>query len=653
MITDNKLLDLDFRPGIHDDDIDFNFGVVKGWIDRCRLRLGGWGLVEGFVFSKDLPKFDVLISDGVLINQKGEEVAVPPHREHVGEPNCQAFSETIKVDDNGLITMKYAPYSKKLKACAWYVPPEHLNRPDPDELVITLVDENRQIPYLNIFKNIVKVNPESYRGMTVKVDYLYSNDRIDAVFIKKDGSEYAFQKGIISTSPSSPELSQYDADYYLVGFCHWHVSEVVDVTFSSWGRLMTRVYVDDQNRLWIDGELYKKGKYIYFIKPDPPSVEDIYCDEDNNLFVYREKNGVLGWWPLNDKTNASSRGVYIYGPDDNPDDLQTFIFPESENMTFMPDEDELDIYIDNTPMMKDQFTEIIQRGKHPYEDKGIGFKLIEPLDEKRTVQVIINHTFKSNVRRDTFQRMAIFSFVNYQPFTTDNTKKIFYTDYDYEAGEKQLEVYVDGKRLLPEHEFIEQIGTNDYTEADKGKLSRIFRVNVPLTAGQVVSYRVIRHMWSYENLQKIVDTIENNSDKALQLSTEISTKIETFEDAVRKQLKSFEERLDGIILPNLENYWKKTDVIDEAHVGARTFRKSFYFLSAADAMIHVPNTTTEDYINPAYVDNGVLKPLFNGTDYSITDNAGETYIILNSAHVSSDPTKQVYVTGIHFERGNG
>ena len=43
-----KLNELDFSPGIRASDINENFELLKRWIEEERLRVSGWGIVEGF-----------------------------------------------------------------------------------------------------------------------------------------------------------------------------------------------------------------------------------------------------------------------------------------------------------------------------------------------------------------------------------------------------------------------------------------------------------------------------------------------------------------------------------------------------------------------------------------------------------------------------
>ena len=71
-----ELHNLDFTVGIRSQQINENFDLLRRWIEAERLRVGGWGLVEGFELTKDLSDFSIHVSEGTLIIQDGKEVKV-------------------------------------------------------------------------------------------------------------------------------------------------------------------------------------------------------------------------------------------------------------------------------------------------------------------------------------------------------------------------------------------------------------------------------------------------------------------------------------------------------------------------------------------------------------------------------------------------
>lgn len=656
-VIHNSLLNLDFRPGIRDTDINYNFDLVKKWIDRERLRIGGWGIVEGFDFTKNLTDFSVHISDGVLINEAGEEVLVAEHLETVGPPVFQKYKETVTVGNSGIIQLQFPIYSDVLHANAWYVPPEHLAQPTTDELEIIDIETNTIIPWLSIYDNVIVVNTQ-YAGRQVAINYLYSNDRIDAVLLTKDGEQYLFQKGILSTSASSPELEQYKETHYLIGFCLWHVGTTVDVEFITWGRQFRPIYVDDNNVLWLNGEIYQKSQFIYFVEPENPQENDLWYDKiTNTLYIWMNQNGIWGWQPINDHSDSPIRTRYIFTDDMFPEDNQTFLFPESENMQFVPGMKELDILIDNAPLMSDQFSEIVQKGEHEYEDIGIGFKLIEPLDRYTPVEVVITHAVRTFPANETFQRMAMFTYENHQPYNL-NQNKIVETDVPFEAGENQLEVWVDGIRLVRNKEFYEVLDNSyvDVTEENRGQLISHFRLNLNIQANQEITYKITRHMWSYENLQKVIDGIQDSADAAFEIANNTKEDLTTFIDVEYEKTKEdLFNRIGNIQIPDMTEYLKKDAILTEDNIPSSVMSNLFanrfdIYTSAQNAIIPLENVSDTDYIQAFYVTSSGTNILIYNTDFTLqkTDNACS--LVLNPRFVTSDPGTQVYITGIHFGR---
>lgn len=667
-MIENKLLDLDFRPGIHDEDINFNFNLIKEWIERERLRIGGWGIVEGFELTKDLPNWSIHIGKGTFINKKGEEIIMEPYTQVVGPPVYQKYRETLTVSDKGVITLKFPVYSDAIHAQVLYNLPEHKIKPLETELTIKEADTSDNVPYIAIVDNTILVSQE-WAGYTVNVNYLYSNDRIDAIFVAQDGSGFLYQKGIISTSPSSPDIKEYENDYFLLGFAYWHIGTTVDVELLNLNRYLRRVYVDPNNVLYLNGEVYKKSKFIYFVEPENPEKDDIWYDEKTNtLYIWREKDGVYGWIPINDQSDCPIKNGYIFTEEKNPKDLQTFLFSNNQtDLYFIPGIDALDIYIDNAPLMKDQFTEVIRKGEHDYEDIGIGFKLIEPLDRATPVQVMVTRAVRGVPQRETFQRMAIFTEENSRPYTGS---RLFHTDTtlgtsknaQYEVGEQQLEVWINGIRQRRNTDFYEALSNGTQaTDKDKGELSDVFMLATgkSINSGDVVTYKITRHMWSYENLQKVIDKIEEDATYARKAVGEIGdgkdlkTQVDTFETNTSNRLSDMERSIANIkkTVPDTSNFVSKSDKISlsqlDDSVTSKLFANAFYVGPVtADASITVPNTKTTDYFNVMYITDTKSVPLIYNTDYTLVQNGSSVVLALNNKLVSS--AASLYISGIHI-----
>lgn len=670
-IIKDDLIDLNFRPGIHDEDINYNFRLLQKWIEEERLQLGGYGIVEGFELTKNLPKFEIIISSGQLVNKTGKKIHMAKHVVQVGPPVYQKYRETIIVDNTGIIKLKFPIYSDAIHAQILYSLPEHRIKPLRDEFRIINTETKQNIPYISIVENLVMVSAD-LAGTKVDVEYLYSNDRIDAIFAAQDGSHYLYQKGIISTGPSSPDIDKYKDKYFLLGFAYWHIGTTVDVELLGLNRAYRPILVDKQNILYLNGEPYKKSKFIYFVEPKNPELNDIWYDKVSNvLYIWKNNNGVMGWFPINDQTDSPIKNEFLFTTENNPEDLQTFLFGEHQtDMLFMPRTNALDIYIDNAPLMQDQFTEIIKKGRHSYEDVGIGFKLNDPLDRATPVQVAVYRTVKSTPQRETFQRMAMFSSENYQLYN-GNSKNLFITFIEesnthmfYEIGEEQLEVWVNGKRLRRNIDFFEALISGDKATAkDKGTLSDRFLIskNVELHLGDSIQHRIIRHMWSYENLQKVIDKLTDAAEYAKKAVGILPVGANSLQDEIdnisynsEKRFKDLEDSVENLVKKEIkpDDFIKKEDKITEDNlpdeIKNKLFKKAFYQGPfTVKPVLTLKDCKTTDYFNVFYIDkDGKLSILIHDIDYKLMPS--DENVILALSNTISQKNAHVYVTGINF-----
>ena len=410
---EKKLKTLDFGPGIKASEINYNFETVKGWLDRERLRLGGPGIVEGFDITTDTNTLKVSVTDGTFINKQGQEQIIPARIFDAGDINAKQITETIVCPKDGYLILQYVPYSKKDKKHIVYDNIDQTTiRPLETELEMHEVESGLHVPVIKVSENKVYINAGDWLGQQIKVTYYKAEDRIDSIILTQDG-EYKYEKSVISTSPSHIQIPDYAPDY-LIGQIYWHVDGNIEATIYTNHRTYRKLFVDKDGILWINGEPYKKPKFIYFIEPEHPEENDIWYDEKNNeLLIWKATNGVYGWVKINDHSTMAINNSYMFVPGEKqyPTNDQTFIFPEDRmDMNYVPGTDSLLILIDNIVIMKDQYEEIVTNDTpdKPYLAKGIGFKLVEPLDRSTPVQAIVHHQVASANTNETFQRAAVF-----------------------------------------------------------------------------------------------------------------------------------------------------------------------------------------------------------------------------------------------------
>ena len=355
----HQLIDLDFTPGVRAEYINKNFDLVYNWIRRERLRVGGWGLVEGFQLSCDANNFTVSVSEGIMINSDGDEVEVPAWTFGAGEVPYRQVTKKYRVDSEGKVSLDDYPYDRLNKRYITYNPPGTVQ--DFDDNTLYVFDEDGfYIPVVRVIGKDLWVNATNYKNTTISVCQLVASDRIDTIMLHKDG-EYEYLWSIDSTSPSHVDLADYD-DTFCIGVVYWTVTTTgIGCEFFINHRSYRKVYVDKTNTLYLNGEVYKKPKYIYFEEPEEEDreINDLWYNvKDNTLYIWRYHDGELGWVIVNDHSEIIVKERKVWYPEDNPSDLKTFRFDDEDiNLRFVPGTNALDILIDNAPLMDDQYDE--------------------------------------------------------------------------------------------------------------------------------------------------------------------------------------------------------------------------------------------------------------------------------------------------------
>lgn len=648
----NELLDLDFAPGLKAKDVNYNFDVVKGWIDRERLRIGGHGLVEGFNMTANLDNYTVTVSDGLMVNTKGEEVFVPGHTFKVGKPEFTEVtepsvtdSETVIVPEDGILTLKYRPYSDSKVGFIEYIPPRD-ERPSEEEIHIEDIQTGMRVPILEIIGRSVMVNAAAWAGHSIRIHYYTTDSRIDSILIDMHG-DYEYERSIRSTSPSHVDLGDF-TDHYMIGVVYWDVSTKLDVQFYAVHRTYRKVYVDEQNRLWLNGELYHKSKFIYFEKPSDPQVNDLwYNSEDNILYIYREQNGEDGWAPINDCSSMTIREhkMFVPGTADWPADNQHFRFREDEtNLWFVPNQHALEVRIDNNILMEDQYEEYAPKLEEDYLTNGRGFNLKDPLDRPTYVEVIINQIVRTRPVRELFQRAAIFVDEGHEYYNPLNKTKTFDTKAVYVIGEDQLEVYLDGKRLVKDIDFIELNENKEpATTNDEQHNSKSFRLKCDVGNAQLVAYKISKHVWNYNHLDKMVADMKASIRKNQEDIALLRTQLNQLNDNTTKQIQAMQNMLNAYKqeMGSPSSYMKADAVLKEAQIPESA--KNRMVTGRLSKVIPTDNPVIDglkvtDFITVSYVsEEAGVTPLIDTQDYTISaTNTGIRIDLVDANQISVD-----------------
>lgn len=658
----SSLIDLDFAPGIRADDINTNFRTLRDWLKAERLHSAGWGLITGFNITADPKAFAVTVSAGKMVNNLGDEVDIPECTLSADTMPIIAKKEKIIVPENGTIHLKAIPFSPSKMGNLKYRPPRINEYPEKTEFYMEERRMGSEVPPMSIEGNTVVVEA-GWAGHEITIEYVTTENRVDSILIDSDGN-YHYERSVASTNPSHVDLSDYK-NMFMIGTVYWKAGDAVTAEIYTNHRAYRTVYVDQDNVLWLRGEKYAKNQIIYFVKPEQPREHDIwYNEEENSLLIYRVKNGLLGWYPMNEHSSMPVRERKTWDEDNFPADFQTFKFEEDLNMRFVPNTNALSIIIDNHPLMSDQFVELTIKDADSNMASGIGFKLVEPLDHESVVEVIVTHRVRSEPGTEMFQRGAVFVNDGFDAWDVkSNPDKLFDTHKaTFVINNDQIEVYINGLRMDYGKDYVEVIDLdNGQTEPvnleehpeQSGLVCHRFKVLRDMVDGDIISWKVSKYVWSYDQLQYLVTGIRENAAQAIAKSEKLEKDMASLQQNVAIKFNEMQKRIDELnagVKVSVANCMSKNDTIGLANIASAIKNKLIgspvEATMAATAISPIENCSTDDIIFVFYIDGTNSRVLIKDTEYSLQEEGNNLRIVLKDYLVKE--SAEIYVSGFRL-----
>ena len=416
---------------------------------------------------------------------------------------------------------------------------------------------------------------------------------------------------------------------------------------------------------------------------------------------------------------ASSKAIAL-GKDDNsyPYRYQYFLFDRVKdlNMLYTPGKHELSIMVNQIPLHEDQFEEItiydlyghslpdsvteaagthfgwtlaeLEKYSGEYENTGVGFKIIEPLDvalaeeENGAMDLYIEAQVTRRVNdgplKRKLQRTA--SFVKEDTVVVKDNGIVDIEDAYYHYGENQLEVYYEGKKLLNNIDFIEGTDLSDQDIVDdegnimhlaprsKGAKSRQF--TILNTNIKQVTYRITTTIYSYDHINNLIDELDYNAltavkkvdelyDKTVVIQEELTYSLEELSSEI-EEIKGISDDLDG-------RYITKDSIISMSQMPPIMVSNMVQSLNHISASITFNAGKTEYSIKSEVreedfvmaikrdISNQLDKFLIRGVDYSIYNTSTQegayedTILSISSSAAALMSTGDIIIlTGIKF-----
>ena len=416
---------------------------------------------------------------------------------------------------------------------------------------------------------------------------------------------------------------------------------------------------------------------------------------------------------------ASSKAIAL-GKDDNlyPYRYQYFLFDRVKdlNMLYTPGKHELSIMVNQIPLHEDQFEEItiydlyghslpdsvteaagthfgwtlaeLEKYSGEYENTGVGFKIIEPLDvalaeeENGAMDLYIEAQVTRRVNdgplKRKLQRTA--SFVKEDTVEVKDNGIVDIEDAYYHYGENQLEVYYEGKKLINNIDFIEGTDLSDQDIVDdegnimhlaprsKGAKSRQF--TILNTNIKQVTYRITTTIYSYDHINNLIDELDYNAltavkkvdelyDKTVAIQEELTYSLEELSSEI-EEIKGISDDLDG-------RYITKDSIISMSQMPPIMVSNMVQSLNHISASITFNAGKTEYSIKSEVreedfvmaikrdISNQLDKFLIRGVDYSIYNTSTQegayedTILSISSSAAALMSTGDIIIlTGIKF-----
>lgn len=624
---------ISFQNSIKPDVIQENFQYLDGRINREAIRTGGKGITEGFnltVVGEDTVK----VSSGVLIDKDGKEylfggefVKILPI-----EPVQQTLYR-LEVNAQGEILLPSRPYSRKRKG---YLDTSSYLATDMSEIVVRRSNSTAGASIIKIDGSILTVDAATWAGRTVDVTFLYARNRMDKILFK-DG-RITVVNGIISPSLTIADEQDY-SNHTFIGTVETAIDTRTSLVVSERQRQSRPVFVDENNIAHINGYEYRG---LYFDKPDSPRVGDVYIDEvKGHVFSYVVTDYGYDWRLVNRNYTIPVIRKRLYTKEEVPADRKRFLFNKQleQDLFFQPGLGALTIIIDNVPLMSDQYSEIIETTGD--EEIGIGFELIEALDRDSYVEATIN-TYVEGFPYKSYQRTATFTKESIEIQDVTNTDQIFDTAIDYYMNENQLELFVEGARLSPDVDFKEI--TNELMYSSDKQLSKKVRILKPLTAGQRITLKVSRNVYTYDH---IADLLENTLEKIGSDYQEIGeiqnrvgialsnadARVTAMENSVGGRMEAIEGDLNALRTTVSNNTGLSNGAVGVAHLTeplkAKLVKEPFEMALEAGGIVELVGVDINDFFIVHVISNALSRPLIRNVDYSVVQSNGNAILAIN------------------------
>ena len=346
----NKLKTIDFSDGIYSDEIEYNFDILSGEIERERKNIGGPGIASGLEIEilNDDYNFGIKLSEASIVTNEGEEIHLNTKFLDIDPPKLSKEIEYLTVNSSNQITLKHVPYSLNRR-----FPVQYTNEFDPAKSGIDIKYRNSQNDDDYIRVKAIDGKTLTLTGVTrndITIVYHYTANRIDTVYLD-DNYEIKTVSGITSPTPSAvlPPRYKYLIANLEINPLYQKLNDptvYAEIIMKKDLRKTRNLYTDKDGKLYICGIPFEDLQVINIVEPTEPKENDLWLDTYNyTLYI----------WKNCDRLVYRGQTICETNFDYNPDFKQDYF----TDIYYYVGKDELKVYVNDVELEKDEFAEII------------------------------------------------------------------------------------------------------------------------------------------------------------------------------------------------------------------------------------------------------------------------------------------------------
>lgn len=344
-----SLKTIDFSDGIRAEEIQFNFEDLQSQLDRERKSVGGAGIASGLEITPIVTQneFAIEVSEASIISKDGQEIHIPKQKINIELPKLAKEIEYITSNSSNQVLLKHIPYSLNRRMT---VETSGVFTPKQSGIEIKYRDSIAQDDYIRV-RNI-NGRTLSLTGVTRRdlvVTYHYTGKRIDTIYIDKNDK----LKVISSTTSPTPSVMLPNDYKYLIAFIEID-GAYTDEDGRMYANIVMRkdlrdvrnIYTDTNGDLWLCGIPFKDLQIIHMVEPKDPKEYTMWYDTfTNQLKTWRTTDKLVY---MNEYTVTTDYSLYPDATKDYPTDMYFYVGKE-----------QLQVYVNDVELDKDQFEEII------------------------------------------------------------------------------------------------------------------------------------------------------------------------------------------------------------------------------------------------------------------------------------------------------